>query len=981
MAAVEHGGVPVGGTPVGGVLVGRHGELDRLATLVADLADGRGGSVWVEGEPGIGKSALLAAGLAGARELGCQVFWAAADELGQRFPLRVVLDCLQVAPESDDPLRREVAELLQPDTGSSGTTLTDLVPAAVERLLSLVDRMCAAAPVLLVVDDLQWADEASVLVWHRLGRAVRQLPLLLAAACRPVPHRAELVQLRRSLLASGVVSISLGPLQPSAVAELAGGLAQAGSLGPRLRAVLEHAGGNPLYVRELLDALSREGWLQRRDDAADLVGDAPSGSIPASLAAAVSARLRFVPDGTMYVLRAAALLGVEFSVSLLAVVVGRSPTELALPVEEAMAAGVLTEAGVRLAFRHALIRQALYTGIPAGARLAMHAQAARALADAGAAVEAVAEQLLAALPGTGTDAAQAAGAAGVGASERMPDWLSDWLLGPGRSVRHRTPQVAADLLGRAAEHLPPADSRREELQTALASVLFLLGRYPEAVRVAEQVLAGTVDPERAAQTSWTLGWALLRMQRYEQAEAVAGRALRDTAPGTVWAARLRALLPMIAASRGDFDQASAARQALAEADQAGDRLAAAAASNTLFVTLDHRGDSAGALAALEHGLAALGDEPETADLRLILMHNRRSTLSHLDRLAEADAAVRELLATGERFAAPARMAGIRLSAADHYYQVGRWDDALAEMETVAEETVAVPPLFRLFLHGVWALVAGHRDEQAVADAQVLAAADQPLLPGEAYHTAEYLLMARALLAERAGDPRQAVAVFAGMLDPAHADELTERRLWLPDAVRLALTVDDPATARTAAEVSAADAGAEPTPSRTATAQHCRGLLDGDPAPLVAAADAYRSSGCQPLPLAQTLEDAAVLLAQRGDLPAARAAYAEAADRYTALGAGWDLRRAETRLRPHNIRRPRAAPRRRVATGWDALTPTEVTVARHVATGMANPDIAASLSVSRRTVEVHVSHILAKLGVRSRVEIVRDAASHQPSLTR
>ncbi|MFB9839231.1 helix-turn-helix domain-containing protein, partial [Actinoallomurus acaciae] len=90
------------------------------------------------------------------------------------------------------------------------------------------------------------------------------------------------------------------------------------------------------------------------------------------------------------------------------------------------------------------------------------------------------------------------------------------------------------------------------------------------------------------------------------------------------------------------------------------------------------------------------------------------------------------------------------------------------------------------------------------------------------------------------------------------------------------------------------------------------------------------------------------------------------------GARWDLLRADTRLRRHGVQR-RRGPRRRAATGWDALTPAELTIARLVADGRPNPDIAASLFVSRRTVEVHVSHILAKLGVRSRVEIAREAA--------
>src|SRR5215207_6246490 len=101
-----------------GVLVGRDGELARLGGLVEELAGGRGRVVWVEGEPGIGKSALLAAGVARAPRLGCQVFWASTDEVGAPFPLRVMLDALGVEPGSADAGRAAIARLLWGRGGS-----------------------------------------------------------------------------------------------------------------------------------------------------------------------------------------------------------------------------------------------------------------------------------------------------------------------------------------------------------------------------------------------------------------------------------------------------------------------------------------------------------------------------------------------------------------------------------------------------------------------------------------------------------------------------------------------------------------------------------------------------------------------------------------------------------------------------------------------------------------------------------------------
>ena len=121
----------------------------------------------------------------------------------------------------------------------------------------------------------------------------------------------------------------------------------------------------------------------------------------------------------------------------------------------------------------------------------------------------------------------------------------------------------------------------------------------------------------------------------------------------------------------------------------------------------------------------------------------------------------------------------------------------------------------------------------------------------------------------------------------------------------------------------------------------------------------------------------MLLAQGGDPAAARRWSAEAIGIYEGLQAGWDIQRADARLREHGVRRGQRGARRRPDSGWESLTPTELKVAGLVAEGLSNPDIASNLVLSRRTVETHISHILTKLGVRSRTEIVRLALSHGP----
>ena len=152
------------------------------------------------------------------------------------------------------------------------------------------------------------------------------------------------------------------------------------------------------------------------------------------------------------------------------------------------------------------------------------------------------------------------------------------------------------------------------------------------------------------------------------------------------------------------------------------------------------------------------------------------------------------------------------------------------------------------------------------------------------------------------------------------------------------------------------------------------MLDGDSAGLLAVADECRGRS-DPLSAGAASEAAAVLLAAAGDTTAARGALVAAVADYRELGADWDVKRADARLRGYGVRRGPRTVHRRPSTGWAALTPTEERIAALVADGRSNPDIAADLMLSRRTVQTHVSNILTKLGCASRVEIVRAAATH------
>jgi DNA-binding CsgD family transcriptional regulator len=927
-------------------LVGRDHELALLGELVAQVAAGVGGTVLVEGEQGIGKTALLQAGLAEATA-GCRVAWGTADELGQRFPLGLMVECLRA--------QKEFAEFAgTDDPGGPFALAGDPVVAGVERLLALADRLCAKAPVVLVAEDLQWADEASVLVWHRLSRAAKQMPLLVVGSLRPGPLREDLAGVRRGLAARGGTVISLGPLSAAEVADLVGPVV-GGRLGRRLTRLVEQAGGNPLYARELAEALVRNDRVRVARGMAELAGEVAAVGMPKSLAEVIGGRLDLMGESAVGVLRWAAVLGLEFSATDLQVVTERQAAELMEVVTEALAAGVLVEAGPRLAFRHGLIRQVLYEAMPVSLRVALHLNAAQALAAAGAAAERVAAQL-------------------VVVPEIADSWVREWLAHTAPVLIYRAPQVAAELLRSALAQMAEDDPGREALEAALVQVAFLLARHEEVERVGRQALANARDPDRTAEITWLVARTLTWTSRPAEAASMVDRALAHPGVTAVHTARLRALHAMTLTHLNVIDEASqAASEALASAEAIGDRFAAGYAMHVLSTVSWLRSGEVSRLDHIDRALAVIGDHPQTSDLRLLLLSNKSFALDEMDRGTEALAAARQALALADRTGTP-RAGMIRVTMAHHYYEAGQWDDALAELESATglPGPSYVPPM----MHALSALIALHRADRDTAQQHLAAITDEQMC--EAFRTnAPYLFLVRSVSAEQAGRAAQAAAALAPCLDPEAEGDMPQRFMLLPPLVRLALAAGDAATAIAATEAAAAEAEREPLPARAAAARHCRGLLQADPAPVLDAANSYRPAG-RPASQAAALEDAAVLFAERGDTQAARAAFTEAIRLYETMGAQWDIRRAGARLRPHGIRRGRRGRRARPATGWDALTPTETKIAYLVARGRSNPDIAAELWLTRNTVQTHVSHILAKLGARSRAEIIREAFEHAPA---
>jgi DNA-binding NarL/FixJ family response regulator len=340
-------------------------------------------------------------------------------------------------------------------------------------------------------------------------------------------------------------------------------------------------------------------------------------------------------------------------------------------------------------------------------------------------------------------------------------------------------------------------------------------------------------------------------------------------------------------------------------------------------------------------------------------------LMDLDRDAEARQAYAADLRRAERGLGTFFLCSHHRSVARMWFLTGRWDDALTEISLARE----VPDHLGLTVHldGMAALIAVHRQDRQQLE-RFRDVLDRPLATGVARHSYDDRSWARALSILAEGDQAAAFAVLAAAWEQCVAGRrLHYGHYLLPDLAALAGPVGEQRTARQAVTQLTRYAAEREGPALHRSAAFAAAILAGDATALLKVADDYATAG-RPLLEAQAREHAAEALAVAGRGPEARLQLDAAQDRYAALNASWDASRANARLRAHGIRRGVHGERKRPKAGWAALTDTEQTVATLLAEGLSNPDIAGRMFISRRTVQFHVSSILAKLGLSSRVEL-------------
>jgi ATP/maltotriose-dependent transcriptional regulator MalT len=959
-------------------LVGRAQTCGVLDAALSELDSGRSAALALLGEPGIGKTRLLAELAARADARGQLVLYGSASELERDLPFWVFVDALDEYVQGLEPRRLEAFE------DDVRTELAHVLPslsrfaadrAAVfqhERYRShravreLLERLTATGPLVLVLDDLHWADSASV---ELLGALLRRPPaaaVLVGLAVRPRQAPARVAAaLERAHRAGTLLRVEVGALTRSEARELLGEAVD----GAAATTLYEESGGNPFYLEQLARSLALEPTAGVSElSPADL-------DVPPAVAVALGEELCLLSDGARLVLEGAAVAGDPFEPELAAAAAATSEPSALEALDELLKLDLVrqTEVPRRFRFRHPLVRRAVYESTPGGWRLGAHERCAETLTARGASAVERAHH--------------------VGRSARQGDATAvATLREAGDAAAQRAPASAATWFGHALRLLPdtaPAEER-VELLLSRARALVATGQFADGHSALLDSIGLVPADSVALRVRLTTACAGVEhlLGRHEQAHARLASAmegLRD--PASRDAAALMIELAMDGFFRMDYELMSEwAERALSTARPLGDRpLAAAAVAVCAFASATsgatpeaeaHRSEAAALVADL--------DDHELA-LRLDAAANLAGAELYLDRYedagAHADRAISVGRATGqsEFIPLPYSILGQVKLLRGQLAEAGELLDNAVEGARLSGNVQALAG--NLGNSSLAALAAGDVG-MALATAEecveLTSGLDQSLV------CAAGVALAAALLEN--GDPGRA---SDSLVVSSGGDELPLiPGVWKAKCLELLTRCWLALGRRSEAERAAASAQATAAALRLrmaasmgdrAAAAIALEAGDSDLAAkrALAAADAADDVGAPvEAGLARTLAGRA--LAQAGQTERAVAELKHAASELHACGALRYRAAAERELRGlgqriHRRSRPGTLDR----TGVEALTERELQVARLVVDRRTNPEIADALFLSPKTVQTHMRNIFHKLDVSSRVEVARtlERAAH------
>jgi DNA-binding CsgD family transcriptional regulator len=961
-------------------LVGRAAELGTFDAALADLEDGHAGFLVLAGEPGIGKTRLLAELGARGDARGHIVLSGSASELEVDLPFWLFVDALDeyvagLAPERLSSLDAEVlAELarvlpsLASFAGEGQPVLGDARYRTHRAVRELLERLAATQPLVLSLDDVHWADSASTeligtLLRRPPGASVliamaarpRQLPERLAGAFARADRAGSLSRLELAGLERGEVGLLLGESVDDAFAD----------------SIYEQSGGNPFYLEQLARAPRAAG--RTGDGAADL--SLASVEVSPAVVTALGEELGLLSAATRVLLDGAAVAGDPFELELAAAAADVDETSAAGALDQLLTLELVrtTEVPRRFRFRHPLVRRAVYESAPGGWLLGAHERCADALAARGASATARAHHV--------EHAARHGDAAALAV-----------LRAAGEAAELRAPASAARWFGAALRLLPDdaLPEPRVELLMARAKALASTGSFAASRADLLESIDLVADESVATWAQLTVvcsGIEHLLGRHAEAHDRVLEALKRLEDPAAPESVSLRIQLAFDGIFGGDYgSMREAAEEALEAARPLGDRPLIAAASAALLLADAFAGATAAAEARRPEVVAlveAMSDE-ELAR-RIDGAANLAVAELFLDRYPEAETHAARTLAVG-------RMTGqlhltVFTTLGTARYMQGRLAEAGQVLDPAIEAARVSGNDQSLAWHLVNRALAAHAEGDLDTSIAAAEEAFELMREIDEKYISAWAAVALAATLVPSRDPERAVSTLVASVGGEELPLIPGG--WRAFALELLalgnLGSGDRVGAVRAASLAEAIAGSVGLPMAQAWAQRAAAAValdNGDTAAaakraLASAAAADRAGCVVEGALSRRLAGRA--LAQSGNTANAVTELERAAAELQAVGALRQRDATERELRKLG-RRVHRQTRSGKGDGVGSLTERELQVARLVVDRKTNAEIADELFLSVKTVESHVRNLFHKLGVSSRVEVARtveraDRAGH------
>jgi DNA-binding CsgD family transcriptional regulator len=929
------------------IVRGRDAELESIGVRLDRVRSGTGAVVLVEGEPGIGKTRLLGEAARVARRLEFRLGVGAAEPGGEVSELAPLMTALFDGPR---PVldRSGLREL---------RSLSEQRYWLLQDLQAMLERAALAGPMLISLDDLQWADTGTAAALRALPVHLAEMPVAWLLAFRPGQGSAQLRDALEHLEQNFAERIVLGPLDDAAAAQVAHDVMDA-QPNAALLDLVKGTQGSPFLLCELLSGLHDEELVRIVGGQAELV----EARLPRRVAFTMRERLRGISAPAREAALVAASLGRRFSFADLAKLLDQPPGTLLAPVEELIDCGMVVEDGDRLAFRHDVTREAVRVSVPVSARRALDRHAAEVLVVAGAAPVEVAAQIAA-------------------SAESGDEQAISILLRAGEALASTDPGAGADLSQRALELAPRDHALRGPLLIQTAVLLNSAGRVDEAREFAETNLRDALPIEQEAEVLLGISGMFrippdARIAAGRQALALPGLPLH------LRAQHLGALFHnLLVAGRAEEAKAIHA-ETVATVHASGDANSAFALVLAENVTAYIDGRYQESLERTEEAARAGIDTTDWARDRLA-QEWRCEMRTVLDRVDNSLRLAAEGIAAAQRDRNGWAIRIFEIWRGRQLYQLGRLDDASAILDGAFSPETGDRFIGTLDAVGIVALgrVALHRGDGRLQQRTARLARD--LLEESTPNYRRQAAWLLALQAMASGDAPAAHGWLCALgkeqrtsILPVFPADVTDE----PQLVRIALAADDPELAESAAAQAERRAQLNPDVGTIAAiAAHARGLVTGNVDILECAVGLF-ATGPRPLARASALEDLGVARALAGALGPAIEAFDDALILYAEAGADWDASRVRSRLRDHGVRR-RLVARERSAAGWEAMTESELAVARLVAEGLTNREVAERLFVSPHTVSSHLRSVFVKLNINSRLALARIAATHDSVIAR